>query len=583
MPIVSEMPLETKPGFGRSRLLLPLVLTAVVYLASTANRAVIDYDEGHYAQAPLHMVESGDWVTPYVNGVRFLEKPPLMYWLTAVSFRIFGINEFALRLPTALAVIALAWVVTLMARRASGEHAALVAGLSAALSVGTFLFSRETLHDVWLVLFIALALYAFLEWYLSPSRPLRWALLFYASLAGGVMTKSLVGLAFPAGIVVLFFLFSREWPGWRPLHLPSGVLLFLVLTVPWHWFAAVRDKGFLYAFFVNEQFLRFLGRHDPPVLWSLPLGLFWALIPVWFFPWTAFLPAAVTASRNPADTRERALVRLAVAWLVVILGFFSVSARLEHYCFPALPALSLLVGLALCRTDDGRSLRWGFRALAVLGVLTLLAACAAGVWLAATGNGLRGASGQRNDIVAETDFSVLADMPASILRNLVKPAAATAVSMCVGFLAALWFEVRRKRTHAVVSVALVMAVVCGMAHWSLVICEDMISSKKFAQAVAQMARPGDRLVVVGDYESANSMNFYEPLRVEVYDGVAYALIPGMKFKDAPQIVLTKADFEACWRGPERVFVLLPKTRLADLEPSGIMMLQVLDRVLVRNH
>ena len=137
---------------------------------------MIDYDEGYYAQAAKHMVEHGDWVTPYANGIRFLEKPPLLYWVTAASFAVFGINEFALRLPTALAVIALVWIVMRMARRASGERAALIAGLSTACSVGTYLFTRETLHDIWLVLFIALAMHAFLKWYLDPLHPLRKAL-----------------------------------------------------------------------------------------------------------------------------------------------------------------------------------------------------------------------------------------------------------------------------------------------------------------------------------------------------------------------------------------------------------------------
>ena len=103
-------------------LLLPLLLTGILYLGTTTGRAVIDYDEGYYAQAAKHMVEHRDWVTPYANGVRFLEKPPLLYWLTAASFSVFGINEFALRLPTALAVIALVWIVMRTARRAFNER-----------------------------------------------------------------------------------------------------------------------------------------------------------------------------------------------------------------------------------------------------------------------------------------------------------------------------------------------------------------------------------------------------------------------------------------------------------------------------
>ncbi len=485
---------------GNSGILLPLLLAALVYLPSTASRAVIDYDEGYYAQAAKRMVERGDWVTPYANGVRILEKPPLMYWLTATSFLVFGVNEFALRLPTALGVIPLVWVIVLIALRASGERTAIAAGLCAACSVGTYLFTREALHDIWLVLFITLALYAFLEWYLDPLHALRRALLFYAVLAGAVMCKSLVGVASPVGIVLVFFLLSREWPQLGTLHVLPGTLLFLVLAVPWHWLAAIRNRDFPWYFFVNEQSLRFFGKPDPPVLWDVPLVTFLALILVWFFPWTAFLPAAIAACRRPADSGRRALVRLALAWLVVVLGFYSVSARLEHYAFPVLPALSLLVGLALSRTSDGRAMKWAFRGLAIFGAVVLIAGAGIAIWLLSGGHEFREGAGGRAGMVSDTDFSMLADMPVAVMRNLVRPAAVTVVVLAVGFAAALRLESRQRGTHAVMSLAAVMMVICGMTHWSLIVCEDMISSRKFGLAVAREARPGDRLVVMVDYE-----------------------------------------------------------------------------------
>src|SRR5512144_2248890 len=138
---------------GKWAILLPLILTGAAYL-TTSRRAVIDYDEAHYAQAALHMFQSGDWVTPYDNGVRFLEKPPFMYWVTAASFGVFGVNEFALRFPTAVGVVLLVWVVMLTALTAWDETAAMFAGLCTSFSAGVFLFTRESLHDVWLVLFL---------------------------------------------------------------------------------------------------------------------------------------------------------------------------------------------------------------------------------------------------------------------------------------------------------------------------------------------------------------------------------------------------------------------------------------------
>jgi hypothetical protein len=130
-------------------------------------------------------------------------------------------------------------------------------------------------------------------------------------------------------------------------------------------------------------------------------------------------------------------------------------------------------------------------------------------------------------------------------------------------------------------VAVVVAI-CGLTQWSMVICEDMISSKSFGLAVAREAMPGDHLVVMGDYESANSISFYQPLHVEVTDGVAYSLIPGMKYPDAPRIALSPEEFASLWKGSERVFALVPASRRSELSPAGIEMLQVLDRVLMRN-
>jgi 4-amino-4-deoxy-L-arabinose transferase-like glycosyltransferase len=574
--------IEMQPGerLGRGLMLLPILLSAVLYLFTTTDRGVIDYDEGYYAGAAKGMAESGNWVTPYVNGIRFLEKPPFLYWMTAASFKVFGINEFALRLPTALAVIALVWIVMLAAQRIADKRTALIAGLSTAFSAGTYIFTRETLHDIWLVLFVALAMYAFVDWYTDPAHSLRRVLLFYVATAGAFMCKSLIGVAFPVGIVVVFFLLSHERPKWGTLHVLPGLLLFLGLTAPWHWLAASQNRGFLDFFFLGEQILRFVGKREPPVLWSLPLATFWALILVWLFPWTAFLPAAIAESRKPGNPNPRVLLILTLAWAGVILGFFSISNRLEHYAFPAFPALSLFIAATLSRSES-KWMLWAFRGLAILGILVLVAGIGVGVWIVA-GHGLAATSTGPTNRLDETDFSILAEMPAVILSDLLKPAAAAVIAFSIGFCAALWFETRRRRLQAVLCLAGVMMVVCGAIHWSFHICEDLISSKKFAITIAREARSGDRLVVMDDYESANSLNFYEPLPVEICDGIAYALVPGMKYPDAPRIILTRQEFQTVWLSAQRVFALVPKSKIEGLRPDGIEVMRVLHRVLIKN-
>ena len=567
---------------GKMYIWLSLVLAAVVYIGATTSRGVIDYDEGYYAQPALRMAQGGDWTTPYANDVRFLEKPPLLYWITAAGFKMFGVSEFALRLPTALAVIALVLVVMRAANLALGSQAAGIAGLCTAFSVGTYLFTRETLHDVWLVLFLTIAMTAFLKWRLDASRPLGPALLFYAALAGGMMCKSLIGVAFPVGIVILFFIWERRLPDWRSLHILPGVLLFLALTVPWHLLGEIRNEGFLEFFFVEEQFLRFLGRRDLPVLWSVPLVTFWALVPLWFFPWIVFVPAAFSSARKTDSDKTHALFRLAIIWIVVVLGFFSFSARLEHYVFPALPALSLLVAIAFTRKSENRAILWGYRVLAVLGMLALMAGVVAGIWLT-MGNMPPSSDVGPSNRIAENDFSIMAEMPPEIIRGLIAPAAATISALAAGFWIALKLEKRRMHQTAALAVAVVMMLACATTNWSLNICEDLISSKKFGQAVARQAQPGDRLIVVGDYESANSLNFYQPLRVEVVDGTAYALLPGLKYPDAPKILLSQNEFMSAWQSAERVFALLPEDRTEELTPGGVQVLRVLHRILVRNH
>ena len=567
---------------GKMYVRLALVLVSIVYLGATTNRGVIDYDEGYYVQPAMRMAQHGDWATPYANDVRFLEKPPFLYWVTAAGFKAFGVREFAMRLPTALAVIALVIAVMQAASLALGSQSAGIAGLCTAFSIGTYLFTRETLHDVWLVLFLTVAMSAFLRWRLDASRPLGAALLFYAALAGGMMCKSLIGVAFPVGIVVLFFIWERKLPEWRSLHLLPGILLFLALTVPWHWLAELRNEGFLEFFFVEEQFLRFLGRRELPVLWSVPLVTFWALVPLWFFPWIVFVPAAFSSERKTDGDKTRALFRLAIIWIIVVIGFFSFSARLEHYVFPALPAFSLLVAVAFKRKEGSRAILCGYRVLAVLGMIALIFGIVAGFWLA-MGNMPQANVTVSSNRIAENDFSIMAEMPLEIIRGLIAPAAVTILALAAGFWIALKLEKSRRHQAAALAVAAVMITACATTHWSLNICEDLISSKKFGQAVAMQAQPGDRLVVIGDYESANSLNFYQPLRVEVVDGTAYALLPGLKYPDAPKILLTQAEFMSAWQSSERVFALLPEERAEELMPGGVRVLSVLHRILVRNH
>jgi 4-amino-4-deoxy-L-arabinose transferase-like glycosyltransferase len=550
---------------------IPVLLTFVLYAITSTGRSLIDSDDAFYAHVAQQMLDRGDWVTPWANGVRFLEKPPLLYWLLMISYQILGVNEIGARLPTIAGMIAIVWLLFRMCLRAGeSARAAIIASCAFAVSAGTFLFTRDTMHDICLLFFLVLAMAAFLDWYLDPARPLRPALLFYTALAGAMLSKSLIGVFFPLAIAAVFFAMSRDWPTLRSLHVIPGAALFLALAAPWHVLAALRNPGFLHHFFLNEQVFRFLNRREPMDFVSVPRVTFLLLVLVWFFPWTAFLPALARKPQSPLE-------RLATAWTLTVLGFFTLSARLEHYALPALPAMSLLLGAALDR--ESRWVRRGFAALGGLGATAAAVWIAGAIWLGASGvSTLLSLGAREQGKIYQTDFEPLFDLPGPVLLQLLWPAGVTLAALAIGFLAAAWMERHRRRDSAAASVIGTAAAICLMIWWSYRVCDDVLSSRKFAVEVAARAQPGDRLVIVGDFESANSMAFYQRLPLQMVGG-APNLRHGLSYPDAPRLLITPGDLARYVQQPGWTFVLAPKSRLAELPIAGQPLLEMGGRVL----
>ncbi|HTS06095.1 MAG TPA: glycosyltransferase family 39 protein, partial [Candidatus Eisenbacteria bacterium] len=219
-----------------------IVVFAAVYFGALFSPPLLDDADSTHAEAAREMFVTGDYVTLHVNGVRYLEKAPLPYWLVAASYHIFGVNGFASRLPMALSVLLLGLLALVWARRAFGERAGVYAAVFVYTAAGVFLFTRILIPDVLLSLLIAASLYFFLTALETRNGTWRWYA-GYVCMALGVLTKGLIALAFPGGAAFIYLAWTGEWRRWREFRLVTGLALFFVIATPWHILAGLRNTG----------------------------------------------------------------------------------------------------------------------------------------------------------------------------------------------------------------------------------------------------------------------------------------------------------------------------------------------------
>src|SRR5712692_7161975 len=342
----------------------------------------VDAVQGQIAR---NMLTSGDWVSARVDGVLYLEKAPLIYWIIAIFYKIFGVYDWVARLPIAFSVMALACLTAAFGNWAFGRRAGLYAGLCVASCVGLFLFTRILIPDVMLTFTIALAMWAFLRAIDEEElHPRFWAFVLAASLGTGLLLKSLVGLVFPVAGALIYLLLTKQlfvlrtWQRLRPI---SGFFIALLIAAPWHILATLRNPphfsfalhsgpgeyhGFLWFYFINEQLLRFLNRRYPHDYNTVPRVWFWLFHLLWLFPWSVYFPAITKLPYKPVDRAGRTRL-LALCWTGFLLIFFTFSTTQEYYSMPCYPALALLLGSAMAM--GGAWIRRGTRVLCAVAAM----------------------------------------------------------------------------------------------------------------------------------------------------------------------------------------------------------------------
>lgn len=353
-------------------------LAFICVWSGLGSYGVLNNNEGLYANIPLDMLNSGDfkhWIIPHLNGLPYMEKPPMMYWLTAIAFMIFGQAEWVVRLVPTLSGLACVGLMLHFGHRIERPHVGRIAALMFISGLGVMRMTRTLLFDMPLTAFLTAALvfgYFFLMH--GRKRDLRIA---YASLAFGVLTKGLVAVILFGLVVVAWLILVHGSLAWKHIVKwlePIAVCLFFAITVPWLVAASLVEPIFPWFFFVNEHVMRFLGKRIPHDYYSGPWWYYLPRMIVYLFPWALLLPVALcstwsTLSRN--EQQEFSLLRkmLIAGWLVPLIFFSMSSNKANYYVIVVMPFAALNLALLLERSD----FLSGKRNLILGGVLALLA------------------------------------------------------------------------------------------------------------------------------------------------------------------------------------------------------------------
>jgi 4-amino-4-deoxy-L-arabinose transferase-like glycosyltransferase len=553
-----------------------LVFWAAVYGGSLFHPALLDDADTVHAEAAREMLVRHDWVTLYVNGIRYLEKAPLLYWSMAASLRCFGIHDWSARLPLATGVLALIAAVFCFGRRHFNETAGFYSALAAGFAFGPYLYTRFQIPDILVGLWLLLALDLFLRTLdeSAPSRANCWGLA--AACALNVLTKGLIGLVFPAAAIGLYLLLTRNLRHLFRMRLISSAMVFLAVAAPWHVLAGLRNpdqggvRGFFWFYFVNEHFLRFLGKRLPRDYGTVPLLLFWGLILVWLFPWSSFLPQAL--GRVPLfRPREAAHTPAGRARLLLFFGafcivfFFSFSTRQEYYVLPALPLLALLVGdwlaaerLAPADSPQHRQAVISARVLGVFSVITgaaaLLIAFTSPPISPGTDIALLLQTAPRESGQYALSLGHFLDLNLRVMSLFRAPLILFGFSLILGGALQWFFRSRCRPAAANAALAFMTSFLLLAVHQGFATFSPLLTSKPLADAIQHVYRPGDIIEINGQFEEGSTLNYYTGHQVRLLNGRDADLWYGSLFPDAPQIFDDSAAFRRLWAGPNRVFL-----------------------------
>jgi 4-amino-4-deoxy-L-arabinose transferase-like glycosyltransferase len=523
------------------------------------------------AQIARNMLTSGDYVTARLDGIPYLEKAPLIYWLIAGSFKIFGATDWAARIPMVLAAMALAWLTTAFGMWAFGRRAGFYAGLCISTCFGLFLFTRILIPDVMLTASITLSMWAFLRAIEEGEPRARWwAFVMAASLGTSLLFKSLVGVVFPIAAALIYLGVTRQLfhvKVWRALHPFSGLLVALLIAAPWHILAALRNPpyfdftmhsaageyhGFLWFYFINEQLLRFLNLRYPRDYDTVPRLYFWLFHLLWLFPWSVYFPAVARLSFKPLDRAGKVRL-LALCWTGFILVFFTFSTTQEYYSMPCYPALALLLGSAMAA--GGNWIRYGTRLLcgifiAAAGTVLTLYLLA---WNLPTPGDISSALSS-NPGAYKLSLGHMEDLTIASFAYLRLPLLVAALAFLVGAAGTIRPSLRSGGQRAFLAVTLMAVLFFQAARIAMAAFDPFLSSRPLVETL--LRSPSGKLIVDHHYYWFSSVFFYTNRDALLLNGRFNNLVYGSYAPGAPNVFIDDEQWKTLWQQPERYYLVI---------------------------
>jgi len=607
------MSLRTKPN--PQSLAMIVMAWFILQIGGLFSPGLLDDVDSIYIEIAREMLHRHDFVTPYIDGLRFFDKPPLMFWMAAGSMKIFGEFDWAARLPLALAVLALLLSVYALGLRlyksvspaSNPDRGALYSALAMATAIGPYLYTRFYIPDIVVALWMTLSVHLFLIAMerANESRSALWPSVgFAATLALNLLTKGLIGIIFPIGFVLVYLAFTRQLRLISKFHLAFSTLVFLIIALPWHLLAWLRNPaiampagaglpakaGWAWFYLYNEHFARFLGKRIPQDYGNTQIWLFWTYAIIWIMPWAVFLPGAVRnvwrTLRQGDDPHQHEAALTVTIWAGLVMLFFTISNRQEYYSVPALPAFALMAGGFLAQAEctsrgllNDKANRWsiGCHRWLLLPLASLVGVTCAYFAITAPipeqGTDLSSVL-NNNPALYNLSLGHLSDLTGEAMGLFRGPLTAVAIGMAA--LGPVSYGLRRAgRTYAAnLTIAAGMTLALLAAHEGLVRFNPILGSKGLAEAIvaAQQAKPepNDLILIDGEFTSGSTLVFYTHETVGVVNGRLNTLWFGSFWPDAPPIFETESSLRKAWAGPRRVFLMTPTaaSRTTDLTPFG---------------